>query len=55
MKSVFLAWLLFAFVSGAVQASVSVPGQHGGQFLSVGAEMEGAHITEIESHVWFKQ
>jgi hypothetical protein len=25
MKSVFLAWLLFAFVSGAAQASVSVP------------------------------
>jgi len=128
MKSSLLAWLLFAFVSGAAQASVSVPeylinpaapkiedpdtvvqrylaavdrgeleifgmkldrsmlnpvrveyvydlssrttrikihsnlkeslpvpGQHGCQILSVGAEMEGGHISEIESHVWLKQ
>lgn len=128
MKSVFLAWLLFAFVSGAAQASVSVPeylinpaapkiedpdtvvqrylaavdrgeleisgmkldrstltpvrieyvyelssrtmrikihsnlkeplpvpGQLDCQILSVGAEMEDGHITEIESHVWLKQ
>ncbi len=32
-----------------------VPGQHGCQILSVDAEMEDGHITEIESHVWFKQ
>ncbi|MBI1285073.1 MAG: hypothetical protein GC183_12140 [Thiobacillus sp.] len=32
-----------------------VPGQHDCQILSVGAEMEGGHITEIESHVWLKQ
>lgn len=128
MKSVFLACLLWAFVSGAAQASVSVPdylinpaapkiedpdtvvqrylivvdqgeleifglkldrsmldpvrveyvfdllsrttrikihsnlkeplpvpGQPGCRILSVGAELEDGHITEIESHVWVNQ
>lgn len=32
-----------------------VPGELGCQILSVGAEMENGHITEIESHVWLKQ
>jgi hypothetical protein len=39
----------------SLKEPLPVPGQHGCQILSVGAEMEDGHITEIESHVWLKQ